>query len=259
MKKRIFTFLFLLIFCISAAIPAFAESLPRLVDNGDLLTASEESLLLTRLNGLSEHYGMDVVVVTVDSTGFKNPRDYADDFYDNNGYRPDGVLLLVSMDERDWWISTSGSGITAFTDAGIEYLGEQFAPELSDENYAGAFGIFADQCDAFLAQAATGDPFDSHNLPKAPFNWVLNLVIAVAIGFIVALIVTAVMKSSLKSVRSQPAASNYVRPGSMNLTVSREFYLYSHVSKTAKPKQSSGSSTHVGSSGRSHGGGGGKF
>ena len=259
MKKRIFTFLFLVIFCISAAIPAFAEGLPRLVDNADLLTASEEAQLLTRLNGLSEKHGTDIVVVTVEDIGFQSPMDFADDFYDNHGYRPDGVLLLISMEERDWWISTAGYGITAFTDAGIEYLGEQFVPELSDENYAEAFGIFADQCDAFLTQAATGDPFDSHNLPKDPFNWALNLVIALAIGFVLAFIITAVMKSSLRSVRSQPAAANYVRPGSMKLTASREFFLYRHVSRTAKPKQSSGSGTHFSSSGRSHGGGVGKF
>ena len=47
----------------------------------------------------------------------------------------------------------------------------------------------------------------------------------------------------------------------MNVTTSRDFYLYRCVTKTAKPRDSSegGSSTHTSSSGATHGGGGGKF
>jgi hypothetical protein len=41
------------------------------------------------------------------------------------GENRDGVLLLVSTGDRKWHISTCGYGITAFTDAGIQYLGEQ--------------------------------------------------------------------------------------------------------------------------------------
>ena len=36
-------------------------------------------------------------------------------------------------------ISTCGYGITAFTDAGIQYLGEQMTPCMADGDYAGAF------------------------------------------------------------------------------------------------------------------------
>ena len=63
-------------------------------------------------------------------------RPYADDLYDycQYGYGPDmdGVLLLVSVGDRKWHISTCGYGITAFTDAGIQYLGEQMTPFMAD-------------------------------------------------------------------------------------------------------------------------------
>lgn len=55
-------------------------------------------------------------------------------------------------------------------------------------------------------------------------------------GFVVALIITLVMKSKLKSVRSQRAAANYERPGSMHLTCSRDLYLYSTVTRIKKPE-----------------------
>ena len=53
---------------------------------------------------------MDLVVVTANTLGGKSPMEYADDYYDYNGYTDDGALLLVSMEDRDWWISTKGSG-----------------------------------------------------------------------------------------------------------------------------------------------------
>ena len=258
MKKLIIMLLALLI-TLSFTAPAFAEAMPRLVDQADLLTDAQEASLLSKLDSISNRQGMDVVVVTADTLDGKSPMAYADDFYDYNGYADDGILLLVSMEDSDWWISTAGYGITAFTDAGIEYLGNRFVPSLSDGDYAGAFEIYADHCDEFITQAKTGDPYDTHNLPKEPFDFLLNLAVSFVIGLVIAAIATAVMKGKLKSVRAQAGASGYVKNGSMNVTHRQDLFLYRDVNRTAKPKDSSGSSTHTSSSGRSHGGGGGKF
>lgn len=257
--KKLITMLLALLITLSFAVPAFAEAMPRLVDQADLLTDAQEASLLSELDSISNRQGMDVVVVTADTLDGKSPMAYADDFYDYNGYAEDGILLLVSMEDSDWWISTAGYGITAFTDAGIEYLGNRFVPSLSDGDYAGAFEIFADHCDEFITQAKTGDPYDTHNLPKEPFDFLLNLAVSFVIGLVIAAVATAVMKGKLKSVRAQAGASGYVKTGSMNVTHRQDLFLYRDVNRTAKPKDSSGSSTHTSSSGRSHGGGGGKF
>lgn len=266
-KKRILTVLFALLLCMVVVIPTFAASdLPRLVDNADLLTDSEESTLLSKLNEISERQQADVVVVTADTLDGKTPMDYADDFYDYNGYGfgadKDGVLLLVSMEDRDWWMSTTGYGITAITDAGIEYISEKFLSDLSDGDYADAFTTYAELCDDFFTQARSGQPYDTGHMPKQPFNIARNLLIALIVGFVIALIATGVMKGKLKTVRFQSAASNYVKANSMNVTESRDMFLYTHVDRRAKPKDtdsSSGSGTHTSSSGSTHGGGGGKF
>jgi uncharacterized protein len=207
---------------------------------------------------------VDVVIVTVESTGELTPMEYADDFFDYNGYgfgeSRDGVLLLVSMEDRDWWISTSGYGITAFTDAGIDYIGEQITSYLSDGDYASAFEEFAVQCDTFVKQARTGDPFDIHNLPKEPFNKGMALVVALGVGLIIAFIYTGKLKDQLNTVRKQTAAARYVNEDGVNVTTSRDFFLYRNIQKTAKSSSNSGgSSTHTSSSGATHGGGGGKF
>lgn len=260
MKKRFFAVVLALVLCLSMALPAFALTpAPTYIkDQAGLLNRDEWEQINQTLQEISVRQDVDVVIVTTDTLDGKSPRDYADNFYDRSGFSLDGVLLLVSMEDRDWWISTSGYGITAFTDAGIDYIGDQVQPELSDGNYAEAFDVFARQCDAFITQARTGDPYDRHNLPKEPFNPVLSLVIALVVGLVVALIVTGIMRGKLKSVRRKYEAADYVRPGSMRITQSLDLFLYRNVSRRPKPKDT-GSSTHRSSSGRSHGGGGGKF
>ena len=242
------------------------NELTRVVDMADLLDNSEEAALLSMLDEISIRQELDVVVVTVNTLDGKTPMDYADDFYDYNGYgfgeNRDGVLLLVCMEDRDWWISTSGYGITVFTDAGIEYISEKFLPDLSDGNYADAFTTYAELCDEFITQARTGEPYDTNNLPKEPFNVFTSLLISLVVGILVSLIVTGKMKGKLKTVRMQPAAEEYVRNGSMLVTESSDLFLYSQVDRRVKSKDNDsggGSSTHTSSSGSSHGGGGGKF
>jgi len=243
---------------ISCILPVSAAS-PRLADEAGLLSGAECAAIEKQLDTLSAQYGIDVVIVTTGSTGGSTPMEYADDYFDYHDYAPDGVLLLVSMEDSDWWISTTGYGITAFTDAGIAYIGDQVVPYLSDGEYAKAFTAFADLCDQFLAQAKTGDPFDTHNLPKEPFKPLRNVLIALVIGLAAAFFATSSMKKKLKSVVQKAQANDYVTPGSLQLTQSRDFHLYTHLNRVEKAQSSSGSSTHTSSSGTTHGGGGGKF
>lgn len=278
MKKTILRICMTLFLCLLVGVPVSAEEnrseekvipeerqLPRLVDNADILTDSEEEALLSQLDEISERQECDVAVVTVNSLEGKDVTAYADDFYDYNGYGmgsgDDGILFLVSMGEREWAISTYGFGITAFTDAGLDYMEEKFLPDLSDGNYEEAFSIYAELCDEFLTQAGDGEAYDVKNLPKEPLakSWIL---ISLIMGAVIAFIITGCMRSRLKTVRKQMSAMSYVKDGSMNLTDSRDMFLYRRVTRRAKPKNTSssgGSRTHTSSSGRSHGGSRGHF
>lgn len=258
--KKILIFLLIACFLPTLALPCFARHTvsQRLVDEAGLISASDAEDIAEKLDRISAKWDMDVVVVTTDTLEGKSPMAYADDYYDYNGYQKNGILLLVSMEDDDWYISTAGFGITAFTDAGIEYISDRFVPYLSGGEYAEAFDVYADLCDEFIAKARAGEPYDSWNLPKDPFNFLINGMIAVGIGLVVAFIAMSGMKSALNSVRAKAGASAYVKNDSLHVTEASDLYLYSTVRRVRR-ETSQGSSTHRSSSGRSHGGGGGKF
>jgi len=65
----------------------------------------------------------------------------------------------------------------------------------------------------------------------------ITLGVCVVIGIVAAAISCGVMKGKLRTVRPQHRADSYVRPGSFELTVQSDVYLYSTTRRRAKPKQ----------------------
>ena len=274
--RSLFAALAALVLLLALAVPAFAaeggfaDLYYRMNDSADVLTAEEDSELEDALEELSLRQNFDVVIATIESlesVDYTSMEEYADDLYDfcqfGYGADRDGVLLLVSVGDRKWHISTCGYGITAFTDAGIQYLGEQMTPDMADGDYAAAFRTFVQWSDAYIDAARSGRPYDVKNLPRDPLS-PMYLFLALGIGLVLAWVIVGVMKSRLRSVAFQENAASYVREGSMNLTNQRELFLYRDVHRTEHVEEkdsdsSGGSSTHTSSSGSTHGGGGGSF
>lgn len=273
MRRKIFAVLLSLAFCLMMAVPAAAadtdaaagEGHPlRLVDDGDLLTADEETTLIDKLDTVSEKWQCDVAVVTVNSLGNKTATEFADDFFDYNGYGmgddADGIMLVISMETRDWAITTHAFGVEAFTDAGQEYIMDKVLTPLGEGSYAEAFDIFADQCDGFLEKAASGEPYDSHNLPGKPGKilYVLLIIPCLIGGILIALMLTMKEKKSLKSVMRRAGAREYIE--GVELTGKSDRFLYRNLQRVLiEDDDDSGSSIHISSSGEFHGGSSGKF
>ena len=261
MKQKMLALLLIVSLCITATIPALAAGgAPRLVDNADLLNDYEEENVSYRLDEVSQRHQLDVVIVTTNTLEGKSIYAYADDFFDYNGYgygsSRDGILLLVSMENREWWISTCGEAIQIFSDADLDYMGEQMLPHFSAGDYAEAFEMFANLCEGHIIHFASGENDDYESDAFDPLTMLLCALVA---GLVVALIVTGIFRAQLKSVRTQYAAANYIQQGSLRITGAGEFFLYRNVSKVAKPQDDTGSGTHRSSSGSVHGGRGGRF
>ena len=253
----------------------------RVVDEADILTDAEESNLLLTVDEISERQQFDVVIVTVESLDGEDIQYYAADYYDYNGYgmgdNYDGAMFLISMEEREWFVLTTGYGIDVLTDAEIDDMSEDVVPYLSDGDYETAFSMFADYCDKQVAyengdyEESAGDDiyyedvyyeadssYDSGSRSGSP-----GIVLSVIIGMALAFVPVLIMGSQLKSVHMQSSAGGYEKRNTRKITVSRDTFLYHTVNRVPRPKESSnrrgGSSTFRGSSGRSHGGRGGGF
>ncbi len=176
--RSLFAALAALMLAVILTVPAFAveggfaDLYYRMNDSADVLTAEEDSELEDALEELSLRQSFDVTIATIESlesVDYDSMEAYADDLYDycQFGYGPDmdGVLLLVSVGDRKWHISTCGYGITAFTDAGIQYLGEQMKPFMADGDYAGAFRTFVQWSDTYIDAARAGRPYDVKPCP----------------------------------------------------------------------------------------------
>ena len=287
MKKitGICTFFLIFTLCI---FPISAMS-SRLDDGADLLTDSEESELLTLLDDTSTETGFDLVIVTTNSTDGKSVMNYADDYYDGNGYGDDGILFLVNMGGREWWISTSGDGINKFSDATLDYIGSEVAYYLGNGNYLKAFKTFVSLSETYINMETDYNYNDYYNddydyyydyeydygysdYDDSGYDFGSTLIISLVAGFVIALIYVSSLKSQLTSVGAQKAASNYAVNNSLQIAASRDHFLYRNVSRVPRPKNNNtsshsshsrssggGHSVHRSSSGRSHGGRGGRF
>lgn len=252
MKQRILALILLAILLISLAPAAFASQpeQPLIVDQADLLTSREEKALEELALDIRDAYRMDAVIVTVDGLGGKSAQDYADDYYDDYGYgvgsRYSGVLLLIDMDSRQWHISTCGDAIKAISDRDRDNLFDAMSDDISDGRYYLAFQQYLTALEDHLKEESAGPGFKA-------------VVIALLIGLAAGGIGLLILRSGMNTRRKQSNAGNYLKRDSYHLRVHRDMFLYSRVSKSPRPKNNSGSSVHRSSSGRSHGGGGGRF
>lgn len=250
MKKRILLLLSMLLMCFSFSITVFAaQDTQRLFDDADLLTNSEERKLTKQLDRVSEEYEVDILILTIDSIEPYSADQFIEFFYDENncgyGENRDGVLLMVAMNEREYRILSNGIGADAISSADIEDIGDSVAYYLSDGEYAEAFDCFIDECEYQINGEINGFPFE----------FMKNLLISLGIGLVVAFITIAVLTGQLKSVRKQVGATEYTKPGSMQLTRSSDLYLYRTINRVKKESDSSRSSSYSSSSSRNIGGG----
>lgn len=265
--KKYCAFLTALLLLLLTALPVWA-AMPRMADEAHLLSETERGQLADLVNALSEKHNCDVVIVTVDSLEGKSAQAYADDYYDYHGYRFDGILLLVSMGEREWAMSTSGKAIDVFNDRRLEDMEDSFLSYLSDGAYYRAFTAFADDCDHYLT---LGPQQGTVRVPERTFRGpgFGKLLFCIIVGLVAGFVTVTNMGKQLKSVGVKKDAVEFAKRDSLTLACNQDHFLYRNVSKRERPRDTSSSShssssharstTHHSSSGRSHGGRSGKF
>jgi uncharacterized protein len=234
---------------------AFAQE--RIVDNAGLLNDSQKEDLRRLTDAIYQEYSFDLVIVTERSIGNARPMNYADDYFDYNGYSQNGCLFLQVTGSRDYWISTAGTGIEILNSYAFNKLETNTVRFLSADNYYEAYMAFIQDWELFLS---LDQNYRSYNFF---YQWNSVLVaVSWVIAFVISLIVVHVWKTGMNTALPQKAAAAYVVPGSLAFKVKSDNFLYSTVSRTRRQTETSssgGGGIHTGSSGRSHGGGGGRY
>ena len=276
MIRKITVILIALFLMVSVLLPVSAEGIPYVVDAAGLLSGKETAVLEEKAASLNSIYDIHPVILTVDSLGGSRPQEYADAYYDFAGYGDDGVLFLLAMEERDWYISTSGKMIYALTDYGIQQIGDGSVAFFGEGAWFDGFCYFLDTLPTYLDALESSAPIDGEADYSGSYyhgdqeeivyyeeEFTPFFLFSLFCGIVAAGITVLIMRLCMNTKRPRRSAGDYMVNGSWKLTQHRDLFLYSNVSKVRKqdpPKNTGGgSSVHRSSGGRSHGGGGGKF
>lgn len=257
MKKsaKFLCVLFILLLVLPQA-AVFAEAF-RVYDEAFVLSDGQMEQLEEKYKTVSEKYNVDVALAITKELYGRTVMESADDFYDDGDYgmgeNDDGILLYICMGTGEYHITTHGTALTAFNANGIRYIKEKIVPYLEKDEYYKAVDAFAEVCDELLKMYAEGKPYNE----EAEKGVVVPVIIAVGVSLLFTFVSTSKKMSQMKTANKQTYASDYVKPGSVNIAFSRDIFLYSRTDRKEKPK--SDDSSHTSSSGRTHGGGGGSF
>ena len=245
----------------------------KIYDFADLLTDGEEKILYEEVINFINSYDMDLALVTIDDN-FETAQEYADDFYDYNnfgiGANRAGLLVLIDMDTRGFYISTTGEAILMYNDARINYILDDMTDYMISGKYFDALEISVNDIISFAKIGIPDDNKKSYIDENGNYVYVKDikypLLPFLLISAIVSTIILIIFIFKNKLVRKAYEAQEYLDKETQKITKINDRFITSHTTKTYIPpsdsggsSSSGGSSTHSSSSGSSHGGVGRSF
>lgn len=225
----------------------------KVYDFADLYTDSEEEELYKLATEYIDKYNYDFAIVTINENNKKDYVEYADDFYDYNDFKTDGILFLIDMDNRYVYMSTTGDAIKMYSDSRIDRATDVGSYLASKEYFEGTKQFITRISNYAEAGYAKDDNTSKVEIPTSK-----KLLISAGSAAVITLIVMIILVSKNKLVRKATTADEYLTK--KDVGVISDVLVSTHTTKTRIEHESSsrggGSSTHSGSSGTSHGGGG---
>ena len=261
MKKRLLCLLLVLVtalaLCVSAAAAVqTGAQLNYVTDAAGLLREGERARLEKMAEAVSQKYRVGVYIVTVEDF-----RDYHADgvykatytIYHNytmgEGPNRDGIMLLLSMDDRDWAMFCYGSRSEyTFNKYGQQKLEKVFLDNFGENDWYGGFEDYIKECSSYLEKAAAGKPVRAGLLFPG--------LLVVGLSLLVTLVIVSVIWQKMVSVEAKVTANAYVSEA-LQLTEQTDHFTHKTTSKR-KIERDSGSSSGGSSHSESGGGGSGR-
>ena len=256
MKKRtrclLLTFMFCLVLCVSAAAAEqTGAQLSYVTDAAGLLSENEDTRLEKMAETVSRKYGVGVYIVTVEdyrdfhSEGvYKATYTIYHEYTMGEGPNRDGIMLLLSMDDRDWAMFCYGSRCEyTFNNYGQKQLEKVFLDNFGDNDWYGGFEDYVKECSVYLEKAAAGKPVRA--------SLFVPILIVIGLSLLAAAAIVAVIWQKMDNVSEKATANAYVSAG---LRLTEQTDRFTH--KTTSSRKIERSSSSSGSSCSESGGGG---
>ena len=251
MKRRCLTVALVLLMSVLLASPAFAAGTDGYVtDDAGILTDAEIQKLEQEAKAVSQKHDFGVYLITVeDFSAFTNSSDIFDGAtalykkYDLGvGAERKGVLLLLSMDDRDFSLVTySDYGNYVFDQSTREEMTDAFLDDFGHDDWYAGFADYIAECDTGKVQSGIA----------------LRIGMIFLIPLIVAFIVITILGNKMRSVARAVEAAEYA-DGGLELTDSYDQFTHSTEVRRKRKEESSDNGTRSKSSG-GFGGTSGKF
>ncbi len=303
MKKRLFSLLLALLLLTLCLPAAFAEDaapaeetasveetapveesaapvFPYVLDQAGLLSDGQREALEEKAAALSEQHDCSLYIVTVqDHTNYNYDVYEAAkgifQYYDLGcGEDRDGVILLLSMNERDYaFAGHGGRGETICGNESSWLIEDEFLDNFRNNDWYGGFEDFLDACGAQLTKLENGEDiadgadiitgpdgldYHSYNNPYETRQRSIlpRLLAVILIPLAVALIVCSVFKGQMKTAKEATRADEYLVPHSINLRIKEDRFTHRTESRTLIETDSGHRSGGGGGGSSFHSGGG---
>ena len=269
------------ILCLASAmllLPCLAFAGEMVVDDAGLFTQAEIGQMEEIITRIRDTYQMDVAVVTSTAPGYNDSQDFADLYYERNGYGlgddKAGLLYLIDMRNRVPCISTSGVMIDYITDSRLNELFDCSYDLLAGGQYGQSTITLLTRLESFLRKGRQEGSFRYDAETGERLSGLYNVLTGgeTLVAALAGLAVAAVLYMAVTArYNLKGGAYRYDLAGntSCQLTKDDETFLRQSVSVVRHDTNSgggggghsgggSGSGMHTSSSGTSHGGGVGK-
>ena len=267
--KKLLTMMTVLCLLLALSLPVFAADTPYIADHADLLTEEEEASLSLMMAEAASELDCGIYLATVESYLFYDttPQKAAEALYIEQtmlGNVPqDGILLMLSMIERDYSLITYGEYAEAvFSDDVMWDMEDRFLRYFGQNDWYYGFSYYiSDAITALVdfnmaAQEQYGDAYNGYYDPGVPdvvvrVNGIEPEIWLAVFGgsMAVALIVCLVMKAGMRTARKATHADAYIPQGGVELRIKQDLFTHTTTPVIHHPKSNS--------SGGSSGGGGG--
>ncbi len=235
MKKRAAALLFALCLLFACFPAARAAEHGYVTDLAGLLDEADARALDAQAGALAAQYACGVYLVICDDfteSGYADILDCAKAYFTENdlgaGEDRDGVLLMLSMAERDYALIAHGDFANAsVTDYGRQVLEQAFLDDFADDDWYDGCADYLDTCAQLLELSQDGTPLDVHSDPDAARrSTIARLAVVVLVPCLIAGAVCLALCMRMRTVRTARTARAYLTANAAALTLHTDMYTH---------------------------------